>query len=198
MQSVVSNEFVALVSTPDRRDLVGFWDDGGYYPELSEAAGVEAYDDEESNDLWPVVVIAEPDLVNNYGMADRSRALLALSVVDAALEGYDMPINFDLTFNGYGQSDNLLTLAFRPPFLAATLCLLIAALVVGWRALKRFGPPIAASPAFAFGKRQLATNGAALIQRSKRFHLLGAPYAAIVRTPRRAGAGPASPAPMPR
>lgn len=204
VQSVASTEFAALVQTPDKRNLVSFWDDGGYYPQLSAAAGIEPYDEDQADsELWPVVVIAEPDLVNNYGLADRSRAMAALAIVDATLEDYDMPIAFDLTFNGYGQSDNLLSLAFRPPFLAATLCFLIAAVVVAWRAFKRFGPPVGGTPglgmsrrqlaaggidatssisAFAFGKRQLATNGAALIQRAKRLHLLGAPYAAIVRT----------------
>jgi len=61
------------------------------------------------------------------------------------------------------------------------LCLLLAAIVVAWRALRRFGPPLAETPVFAFGKRQLARNVAALIQRSKRLHLLGEPYAAIMR-----------------
>ena len=182
VQSVSSGQLVPLVRDGRGQDLVSFWDDGGYYPVLAELA--EAPFAEEGNadeDLWPVVIVAEPDLVNNYGMADRERAMLALGVVEAALDGYDLPITFDLTLNGLGRSANLLTLAFTPPFLAATLCLVLAALVVGWRAFRRFGPALAEAPAFAFGKRQLAMNGAALIQRSRRLHLLGPPYAAILR-----------------
>src|SRR5690606_35338854 len=95
-------------------------------------------------------------------------------------EGEDLPITFDLTLAGLGRSENLLTLAFRPPFLAATLCLLLAALVIAWRAFRRFGPPVAEGPVVAMGKRQLATNGAGLIERAKRLHLLGPPYAALV------------------
>src|SRR5690606_32166882 len=87
---------------------------------------------------------------------------------------------FDLTLAGLGHSDNLLTLAFQPPFLAATFCLLLAALLIAWRALRRFGPPIAEAPALAMGKRQLARNGAALVERARRLHLLGPPYAALV------------------
>ena len=135
------------------------------------------YDD---YDPWPVIVVFEPDLVNNYGMADQDRAAVAMELVDQATFGEDMPIRFDLTLNGLGAAENLLTLAFRPPFLAATLCMLLAALVIGWRAFRRFGPPIAEAPAMAQGKRQLARNGAALVEKVKRWHLLKQPYEDMV------------------
>src|SRR5690606_34728896 len=128
---------------------------------------------------WGVVVVAEPDLMNNYGLADSRRAELAYALVDAAREGQDIPVVFDLTLPGLGQSENLLTLAFRPPFLAATLSLLFAALVIAWRALRRFGPARAEAHARTMGKRQLAHNGAALVERARRLHLLGPPYAAL-------------------
>ena len=98
-----------------------------------------------------------------------------------ASAGAPRRVTFDLTFNGFARSPNLLTLAFTPPFLAATLCLLIAALLVGWRAFLRFGPALAGGPAIAFGKRQLVANTAGLVRRSKRLHLLGPPYAVLVR-----------------
>ncbi|WAT16732.1 DUF4350 domain-containing protein [Aurantiacibacter sp. MUD11] len=129
---------------------------------------------------WPVIVVFEPDLLNNYGMADEMRARTALALLDEARDGVDMPINFDLTLAGLGASENLLTLAFTPPFLAATLCLLLAGLVIAWRAFCRFGPAIAEAPAMARGKRQLARNGAALVQRVKRWHLLKQPYEDMV------------------
>jgi hypothetical protein len=181
----------ASLSTPDRTSvlplvtdengdvLAGYLNDHGAYPLLDDAAGYSP-GDEVDEDLWPVVIVAEPDLMNNYGLADRDRAQLALTIVEATLEDYELPVVFDLTFPGLGQSENLLTLAFRPPFLAATLCLLLAALVIAWRALRRFGPPVAEAPALAMGKRQLARNGAGLIERAKRLHLLGPPYAALV------------------
>lgn len=171
-----------LVTGPNGEILAAYVNDGGIHPQLEDMSGTDEAGLGENDTIYPLVMVFEPDLLNNYGMADRNRALLALRIIDASRDDVDLPIAFDLTFNGYGQSQNLLTLAFKPPFLAATLCFLIAALVVGWRAIKRFGPPIAALPVFAFGKRQLATNGAALIQRSKRLHLLGAPYAGMVRT----------------
>ena len=138
--------------------------------------GTDFYD----NAHWTLFV-ADPDLANNYGLADRQRAAAAMALIDAATYDGDIDqVTFDLTLNGFGASENLLTLAFRPPFLAATLCLLLALLIIGWRAFKRFGAAAAeGGPAIAFGKARLIANGAGLILRARRFHLLGAPYAAL-------------------
>jgi hypothetical protein len=172
-----------LVATAEKSAiLAAYVNDGGVHPDLEEIADTEPSRLGEDEEIYPLVMVFEPDLMNNYGMADRSRAMLALTLIDAARDGQDMPVAFDLTLNGLGGTTNLLTLAFTPPFLAATLCLILAAIVIAWRAFRRFGPPLAEEPPIAFGKRQLAVNGAALIQRAQRLHLLGAPYAALVRT----------------
>ncbi len=162
----------ALLSDPGNSFRALLVDDEGdvLAAELVQESGYDDYD------AWPVIVVFEPDLLNNFGMADRNRAAMALQLVEEATFGDDLPILFDLTLNGLGGSQNLLTLAFRPPFLAATLCMLLAALVIGWRAFRRFGPPVAEAPATAQGKRQLARNGAALVERVKRWHLLKKPY----------------------
>jgi hypothetical protein len=39
---------------------------------------------------------------------------------------------------------------------------------------------VAQQPEIAFGKTQLVTNGARLVQRAKRLHLLGPPFAAML------------------
>jgi len=181
--SLEGNQLTSLVIAENGNTLAGYVDDAGFYPGLAAAAGAAPNDEDDEatdSDLWPVVVVAEPDLMNNYGLADRERARLAHAIVDAALEDYDMPVVFDLTVAGLRRSENLLTLAFTPPFLAATLCLLLAALVIAWRAFRRFGAAVAEAPALAKGKRQLARNGAALVERARRLHLLGPPYAALV------------------
>ena len=132
------------------------------------------------NAHWTVFV-TDADLMNNYGLADAARAKAALALIDElSYSDKNIGVTFDLTLNGFGASENLLTLAFRPPFLAATLCLLMALLIVGWRAFQRFGPAAAGSgPAIAFGKQRLVANGAGLIIRARRLRLLGAPYAAL-------------------
>ncbi|MDE8651083.1 DUF4350 domain-containing protein [Novosphingobium album (ex Liu et al. 2023)] len=176
VQTLSSGRIVPIVRDGRGQALAGYLDDGSAFADLSAAAGREP-EHENETDYWPVVVVAEPDLLDNFGMADKDRALAALSLVRAATGGEALPIVFDMTLNGHARSANLLTLAFTPPFLAATLCLLLAALAAGWRAFLRFGPARRPDRAIAFGKRALVANSAGLIRRAKRLHLLGGPYA---------------------
>lgn len=179
------SSLVPLVESADGRTLAAFVADGGYYPALEEAATQfpPGWNDHEPDDeIYPLVLVFEPDLINNFGMARREQALLAEKLFVAALDtSNDKRIVFDLTLNGFGRSPNLLTLAFTPPFLAATLCLLLAALAIGWRAFNRFGPPRQVGRAIAFGKRALVANAAGLIRRARRFHLIGPPYVDAAR-----------------
>lgn len=178
-----------VVGQQDGRILVGYINDTGDYPALREIAWgsvpgpYETDEGEIDTDIHPVIFVFEPDLLNNYGFADQANAALAERLVNAALDNHanHAGVMFDLTLNGFGRSQNLLTLAFQPPFLAATLCLLLAALVLGWRAFLRFGPPLSNGPALAFGKRALVGNAAALLRRAKRLHLAGQPYADAAR-----------------
>jgi hypothetical protein len=172
--------WTSLVRDSKGRDLVAYADDHGCYPVLDAASGLTAPDAECDGDKWNLTVVFEPDLFNNYGLADRNRALLAAQVIELAREGQDVPIVFDLTLNGFGANKNLLTLAFQPPFLAATLSLALALLIVGWRAFGRFGPPLAEARTIAFGKARLAANAAGFIRRSGRLNLLCEPYAAMI------------------
>jgi len=131
-----STSVLPLITDEDGDLLAGYLNDDGAYEVLDDWSGYSPSDDPDE-DIWPVIIVAEPDLLNNYGLADRGRAEAAVKLIDASLDGYDLPIVFDLTVAGLGESENLMTLAFRPPFLAATLCLLFAALVIAWRAFRR-------------------------------------------------------------
>lgn len=172
-----------VVSNQTRGVLAGYESDGGDYPAL-RAISIDLDEGElgeEPIQQYPVIFVFDADLFNNYGMGRQSNALLAEKLVQAALDGGPRKVAFDLTLAGYGRSPSLLALAFTPPFLAATLCLLLAAAVALWRAYQRFGPPVVAGRALAFGKRELVGNAAGLIQRARRLHLLGAPYADAAR-----------------
>ncbi len=164
----------------DDRILAAYVADGGAYPALEEIALSDARPGEDQG-VHPVIVVFEPDLIDNYGMARRENAMLADRLFRAAAGDEARTIAFDLTLNGHKRSANLLTLAFTPPFLAATLCLLIAAIAAGWRAFLRFGPARRGGRAIAFGKRALVANSAGLIRRSRRLHLIPAPYATAAR-----------------
>lgn len=182
VQNMAAPGIVPLIVTGDENtQLAGYWDNYGSYPMLEDAAGVAPHDDDDIDEnLWPLVIVSEPDLLNNYGMADQQRAMAAIDLIETTMDGYDIDVAFDLYTAGLTSNDNLLTLAIKPPFLAATLCLLFAALVIAWRGMLRFGPPVAEALTAVMGKRQLARNGAALVVRARRIHLLGPPYANMV------------------
>ena len=156
-------------------------------PLVSDAAGHvlalsvlgEEGSDYYENAHWALFVV-EPDLLNNYGLAQAVNAQLATAIIDYVRHQENKSVTFDLTLNGFGGEANLLTLAFTPPFLAATLCMILALLVIAWRAFMRFGPARAEGPAIAFGKQRLIANGAGLILRGRRFGLLTTPYVALM------------------
>lgn len=167
---------VPLVSGADGGILAAYLADGGHYPDLEAMALERPAPTVGGQQSWPLIVVFEPDLIDNYGLARQENARLALLLVSAASNGEAMPVTFDLTLNGHARTSNLLTLGFTPPFLAATLCLLLAALAVGWMAFARFGPPRKTDRIIAFGKRTLVANAAGLMRRAHRLHLIAEPY----------------------
>lgn len=128
-------------------------------------------------------VLADPDLLNNHGLADPRTARAALRIVEALNSTGAEGVWFDLTSNGFAQASelNLLRLAFQPPFLAMTLALLAAALLAGLHGARRFGPVREEKRAIAFGKAALVENSAGLIHRAGRETALAGRYAELVR-----------------
>tara|TARA_B100000678_G_scaffold276676_1_gene269749 strand:- start:196 stop:1467 length:1272 start_codon:yes stop_codon:yes gene_type:complete len=179
-------QIAPLVSDGKGRMLAGYLADDGSF---LDGDLYLAPDSGDGRPVFGVMLVAEPDLINNWGLADRTRAALALDLVALARQGTEDPVRFDVTLNGLGNSRNLLTLAFEPPFLAATLTLLLALAIAMWRAFNRFGPALRPAPAIRPGKSQLVANGAQVIGRSGRLHLLRDPYANLVgaRATRRLG-----------
>lgn len=177
--AVKEEALLALVRGKDGAALIGYLNDNGVYPALDEWSGW-GQPDEPDRELLPVVIVAEPDLLDNLGLADRATALNALALFRMLRREYPGPVIFDTTFNGLGRTRNMLTLAFTPPFAAATLALILAAFAAAWRAFARFGPPRLTARGIAFGKTALVESSAGLIRRTGRIRLLGAPYAALV------------------
>jgi len=186
----------SLIETSDGRILAGFltgdgsngalerWIGMERNPEQGEQQEQEEEDEAEAGPggafvgpSYPVVLMFEPDLLDNWGLANRETALMARRLIYAAAGGHPEAVTFDLTLNGLGASRNLLTLAFEPPFLAATLCLVMAMFVAGWRGFNRFGPPRTAGREIPLGKTMLVRNTAGLIRRAGRLRLIAGPYA---------------------
>lgn len=172
-----------IVEDPENEEsLIAYVDDGGIYERLEglDPSGLTA-EDEIDAAYYPVVIVADADLMNNTGMGNERIARHAYALIEALEAQTDGPIIFDLTFNGLGSSDNLLTLAFKPPFLSATICLIIAALAAAWMAFNRFGPPVREGRSIDFGKTALVNNSAGFIHRMQREHLVADPYGEIIR-----------------
>ena len=125
-------------------------------------------------------VLAEPDLMNTHGLKDLATARVAMTIIEAIRDG-NGPVVFDLTLAGYRRSPNPLRLAFEPPMLGATLCALLAALLMGVHAAVRFGSPVEGGRSLALGKQALADNSAALIAMTGREHRIVPRYAAAIR-----------------
>lgn len=126
-------------------------------------------------------ILADPDLLNNHGMADPKQAAAALSMLDYMNSTDADSILFDVTANGLGHSRSPLKLAFDPPFLAVTLVIFVAMLLAGWQALVRFGEPRRPERAIAFGKAALVDNSASLIRKAGREAHLAPRYVEIIR-----------------
>lgn len=180
----------SLVETGDGRVLAGYLTGDGSNPALERWIGMARHpdadpDEEEASDEYsrsfPVVLVFEPDLLDNWGLANKDTALMARRLVFAAANGRPEAVTFDLTLNGLGASRNLLTLAFEPPFLAATLCFFMALFAAGWRSFNRFGPARVGTREIPLGKTVLVRNTAGLIRRAGRIRLIAGPYADAAR-----------------
>jgi hypothetical protein len=169
-----------LADAPTGRARVAVIEDGGWYPSLDANAPAEPGPGVQQG-RYPVVIVADADLMNNLGLANRKTAAQALQIIDAAWSGGGEGVVFDLTQNGLGASENLLSVAFRPPFVGAVASLLLAAIAFGWMAFFRFGPPMSEDRPFGFGKTALVKGSAGLIRRLGRDRLTGEAYADLLR-----------------
>ena len=126
-----------------------------------------------------IAVLTDPDLLNTQGIADLKTARAGVEILDRLRDGG--PVIFDVTLNGFGRGRSLLKLAFEPPLLGATLCLVAAALMMGLHAAVRFGPIEPPPPVLALGKRALADNSAALVRMARREPRMAGAYAVLTR-----------------
>lgn len=125
-----------------------------------------------------VMVLAEPDLLNNHGLANLDTARVGMSVLNG-LRG-DGGVRFDVTLLGYSRGRGLLRLMLEPPWLAATLCAVAAAALMGLHSLVRFGPAQRRGRALALGAGALIDNSAGLVRAARREAEFAEAYLAVV------------------
>ncbi len=128
-----------------------------------------------------IFILADPDLLNNHGLAHRANARATLAMLAGLDPQAPGQIVFD-TMLPYGSGGrNLLQLAFEPPFAGVSIALLIAALLAGIATLARFGPVRREARAVPFGKAALIDNIVSLARRARRTREGGGAYVDAIR-----------------
>ena len=130
-----------------------------------------------SRSIW---VLADPDLLNNQGLADLATARAGVEILQIGRNG-DQPVIFDVTLNGFERGRGLGRMMLEPPWLSATLIAVAAVLLMGVQALARFGQPLRRGRAFALGVRTLVDNSADLIRMARKEHEMAPAYGALTR-----------------
>jgi hypothetical protein len=128
-----------------------------------------------------VYLLSDPDMLNTFGLAQRENARFAVQLIDFLRYDADEPILLDATLHGFERSENLLKMLFSVPYIGATLVALAAALLLGWAATIRFGPPLSEARAIALGKQALADNSAGLVTMARREAKMAPGFLALVR-----------------
>jgi len=134
-----------------------------------------------------VLVLADPDLLNNQGVADFATARGGIAILDWLRGGEG--VIFDVTINGFVRGHGIGRTLLEPPWLAFTLAGAATAVLMGLHALARFGPVRRRERAFALGKRALVDNSAGLVRMAGREAELAPAYATLTKAliARRAG-----------
>lgn len=120
-----------------------------------------------------VLVLSDPDLINNHGLRAGDNAFILRDFISEASGGEQIIIDYSLRswFAGEGQREvrertwSDLVRFFSPPFTLIWMGLLLALLLILWRAAVRFGP-LRTSPG-ALG----ASNMMAIAARAKLMRL---------------------------
>jgi hypothetical protein len=87
-------------------------------------------------------IVADPDLLENHGLATAGHAVLVHDLLVRGLEAQG--VIFDETIHGFARRTGLLAEALRFPLVLAVLQSLVLAGVVVWAGMGRFGKPLPA------------------------------------------------------
>jgi hypothetical protein len=108
-----------------------------------------------------VLVIADPDLLNNAGLATGDNAILAYHLL---VESFDArALVFDETLHGFTRTPSMWRNLLDPPLLVIVLHLALVLAAVAWAASGRFGRPLPPASRVVAGVETLVENTARLI-----------------------------------
>jgi hypothetical protein len=110
-----------------------------------------------------IVLIADPDLLNNHGLGRGGNAEAAYRLFAQGLGATG--VVFDETIHGFNRTPGLLAEALRFPMVLGVLQGLLLLGIVLWAGMSRFGKPLPAPTGVAAGKEVLIGNTAELLAR---------------------------------
>jgi hypothetical protein len=114
--------------------------------------------------LW---VLADPDVIENYGLGFAANAEFAVALIDA-LRGEDGNVVFDEMVHGFTDpGSSPLAILFQFPFVLVTVQGAVAVALLLWATMRRFGAPIALPPPLQTGKRSLIETTANLFAHTR-------------------------------
>jgi hypothetical protein len=113
---------------------------------------------------WRTIVLADPDVLATHGLArGGDGALLAVRLLER-LGAPGLPVVLDETLHGFERRPSLARELLRFPLVLATGSALLAAALLAWAALVRFGRPRPPEPAHGAGKLFLVESTAGLLR----------------------------------
>jgi len=146
---VISQGGVQLIKSSRLRPVIGS-DSGMLVGELRTGA----------RRLW---VLADPDPLQNHGLADPDNAVFAVTLINA-LRGADGNVVFDEVMHGFeDKGGSPFRLLFEFPFVLATAQGAIAVALLLWATMRRFGAPMSPPEELPSGKRSLIEATANLL-----------------------------------
>lgn len=111
-----------------------------------------------------IVLVADPDLLNNHGLGRGDNAILIHQLFTQGLGATGAV--FDETIHGFSRDLGLLAEALSFPLVLGVLQALVLLGVVLWAGMGRFGKPLPASLGLAAGKEILIDNTAKMLANS--------------------------------
>lgn len=123
-----------------------------------------------------IFVLSDPDVISNHGLENPANAAFAVALIGKLRTG-DGPVVFDEALNSAaGNGPNIMNHLLQPPLLPGTLLAIVAAILLLWATMPRFGAADPPAPALESGKRGLIDNIASLIGFSGRRPLVVARF----------------------
>jgi hypothetical protein len=111
-----------------------------------------------------IVLVADPDLLNNHGLGRGDNAILVYQLFSQGLGATGAV--FDETIHGFNRDLGLIAEALSFPLVLGVLQGLVLLGIVLWAGMGRFGKPLPASLGLAAGKEVLIDNTAKMLANS--------------------------------